>query len=205
VRTQDADFLSNSVKQLAALPDCQGEVDIVSQRSSLVPETGRLASQSREDLISRYQRRVFAVIYRMTGRHSEVDDLCQETFLQIFRSLPGFREGTDLDAWVYRIAMNVSIDYHRRRSKEKGAMEILERSASKNDEEGPDQEKQAAVRKALDVLPAAQKSVVVLRLFEGLSHDEIASILEIPAATVRWRLHSALEKLESLLGRYLDV
>ena len=202
---QEADFFLDSVKHLTDLSDCQGEVDHVSSGSAVVPETGRIASQSREDLISRYQRRVFAVIYRMTGRHSEVDDLCQETFLQIFRSLPGFREGTDLDAWVYRIAMNVSIDYHRRRSKEKGAIEVLGRNGSKNEEELPDEEKHAAVRKALDVLPAAQKSVVVLRLFEGLSHEEIAAILEIPAATVRWRLHSALEKLESLLGRYLDV
>jgi RNA polymerase sigma-70 factor (ECF subfamily) len=170
-----------------------------------VPKTGHIASQSREDLISRYQRRVYAVIYRMTGHHSEAEDLCQETFLQVFRSLPGFQEGTNLDAWIYRIAMNVSVDHLRRKSKEKGAIEVLGRSASpRSVEEGPDPEKLAAVRKALDVLPPAQKSVVVLRLFESLSHEEIASILDIPAATVRWRLHSALEKLESLLGRYLE-
>ena len=76
---------------------------------------------SHEELVDLYQKRIYAVIYRMTGRHADTDDLCQEAFLQIFRSLPRWKPGTNLDSWVYRIAMNVSVDHLRRKGMSKAA------------------------------------------------------------------------------------
>jgi RNA polymerase sigma-70 factor (ECF subfamily) len=145
---------------------------------------------------------VYAVIYRMTGSHSETDDLCQETFLQIFRSLSRFRPGTLLDSWVYRIATNVSVDYLRRKSKERAAEGVLRDRAARSQQvaEPLEADLAAAARGALETLPPEQKAVVVLRLFEGLSHEEIAAVVEAPVATVRWRFFSALEKLSSVLG-----
>jgi RNA polymerase sigma-70 factor (ECF subfamily) len=155
-----------------------------------------------DDLVRRYQRRVYAVVYRMTGTASDADDLCQETFLQVFRSLPRFKDGTDLDAWVYRIAMNVSIDHLRRKSRDAaappGAVERLPAPRPS------DPELEAAVRRAVDQLPPDQKAVLVLRMFEGLSHDQIADVLAAPAATVRWRLFAARRRLEELLSPYLQ-
>lgn len=151
--------------------------------------------QALEEIVRQYQRRVYAVIYRMTGAHADVDDLCQETFLQVFRSLPRFRPGSNFDALVYRIAMNVSVDYLRRRSRERSA-----RPAPPPASASPDREAQEAVRRALDRLPPEQRQVVVLRMFEGLSHEKIAEVLDAPAATVRWRLFAARKKLEELLG-----
>jgi RNA polymerase sigma-70 factor (ECF subfamily) len=153
-----------------------------------------------EDLVDRYQKRIYAVIYRMTGRHADTDDLCQEAFLQIFRSLPRWKPGTNLDSWVYRIAMNVSVDHLRRKGLSKSALERLAAEPGTADPQGLDRESLAAVREALDQLPPDQKSVVVLRVHEGLSHERIAEIVEAPVPTVRWRLFAALEKLESLLG-----
>jgi RNA polymerase sigma-70 factor (ECF subfamily) len=170
-------------------------------RSKLVPAPGDDRLPSPEELVDRYQKRVYAVIYRMTGRHADTDDLCQETFLQVLRSLPSFKPGTNLDSWVYRIAMNVSVDHLRRMGKSKGAVATLAREApAAAPPEGLDSETSAAVRKAVDALPPDQKAVVVLRIHEGLSHERIAEIVEAPPATVRWRLFSALEKLESVLG-----
>jgi RNA polymerase sigma-70 factor (ECF subfamily) len=145
---------------------------------------------------------VYAVIYRMTGSHSETDDLCQETFLQIFRSLSRFRPGTLLDSWVYRIATNVSVDYLRRKSKERAAQEVLQDRAirSQQVDEPLGADLAAVARGALETLPPEQKAVVVLRLFEGLGHEEIARVVEAPVATVRWRFFAALEKLGSVLG-----
>lgn len=169
-----------------------------------MPEPRQDIALSREELLLRYQRRIYGVIYRMTGRHSEVEDLFQETFLQIFRSLARFREGSDLDAWIYRIAMNVSVDYIRRRSKERGLEERLKIASERADAGRPaDPEMTAAVRKALNELPPEQKAVVVLRMFENLSHERIAEILETPVATVRWRLFAARQKLEELLAPQL--
>src|SRR5579862_8166345 len=154
-----------------------------------------------EDLLERYQRRIYAVIYRMTGVHAEVDDLCQETFLQMVRSLPRFRPGTNLDSWVYRIAMNVSVDHLRRQGKRKKLQEELRSQGASLMATGEalPEETARAVREALEGLPPEQKAVVVLRLYEGLSHEEIAEIVEAPVATVRWRFFSSLEKLETVL------
>lgn len=167
-----------------------------------MPEADLSSVPGPEELVDRYQRRIYAVIYRMTGRHADTDDLCQEAFLQIFRSLPRFRPGTNLDSWVYRIAMNVSVDHLRRRGRDAAAREELGRTgpAVGGGAAAIDAETADAVRKAVEELPPQQKAVVVLRLFEGLGHDEIGEILETPAATVRWRLFTALEKLELLLG-----
>ncbi|MBI5367752.1 MAG: sigma-70 family RNA polymerase sigma factor [Planctomycetes bacterium] len=160
-----------------------------------------------EELVRRYQRRVYAVIYRLVGTHAETDDLSQEAFLQIFRSLPRFRAGTDLDAWVYRIASNVAVDFLRRRAKDTRLLTRL-RAAPPPEEVGPaaapDAEVARAVRTAVDELPPDQKSAIVLRIFEGRSHEEIARIQAIPLATVRWRLFTARRKLEGSLGSLLE-
>jgi RNA polymerase sigma-70 factor (ECF subfamily) len=153
-----------------------------------------------EGLVDRYQKRIYAVIYRMTGRHADTDDLCQEAFLQIFRSLPRWKPGTNLDSWVYRIAMNVSVDFLRRKGLNRAALERLGREPQNATPESLDHETSAAVRKAIDDLPPDQKVVVVLRIHEGLSHERISEIVEAPVPTVRWRLFAALEKLGSQLG-----
>jgi len=169
-------------------------------RSDRVPDPADDRLPSLEELVERYQKRIYAVIYRMTGRHADTDDLCQETFLQIIRSIPGFRPGTKLDSWIYRIAMNISVDHLRRVGKSRAALETLAKAPGSASPGGLDSESSAAVRRAVDALPPEQKAVVILRIHEGLSHDRIAEIVEAPVATVRWRLFSALEKLEAVLG-----
>jgi RNA polymerase sigma-70 factor (ECF subfamily) len=158
-----------------------------------------------EELVDRYQRRIYAVIYRMTGAAGEADDLCQETFLQLFRSLPAFRAGTNLDSWVYRIAMNVSIDHLRRQRKSRTLHQVLqERAAPAAVPEVLPEETARAVQEAVRGLPPEQKAVVILRLFEGLSHEAIADVVGAPVATVRWRLFASLEKLEALLAPHVE-
>jgi RNA polymerase sigma-70 factor (ECF subfamily) len=157
-----------------------------------------------EDLLPLYQKRVYAVIYRMTGRHADVDDLCQEAFLQMIRSLSSFRPGTNLDAWVYRIAMNVSVDHLRRLGKGQKLEEGLRRRGPQASVADLPEETSRAVREAIDALPPDQKSVVVLRLYEGLSHEAIGEIVGAPVATVRWRFFASLEKLESVLAPYVE-
>ena len=169
-------------------------------RSQPVPALVEEQAPRLDDLVDRYQKRIYAVIYRMTGRHADTDDLCQETFLQIFRSLPRFKPGTNLDSWIYRIAMNVSVDHLRRKGTAKAALELLRGESGSAGPGGLDQETSATVRKAIDELPPDQKAVVVLRIHEGLSHERISEIVEAPVPTVRWRLFSALEKLGALLG-----
>ncbi|MBI3724470.1 sigma-70 family RNA polymerase sigma factor [bacterium] len=167
-------------------------------------EPRRHADDSRDELVRRYQRRVYAVIHRMTGRHADADDLCQETFLQVFRGVGRLPPGSNLDSWVYRVAMNVSVDHLRRQGRERALKTELERQASPpSPTTAPDTDVEAAVRRALDQIPADQKAVLVLRSFEGMSYQEIASIQGIPVGTARWRFFAARRALEKLLGAYL--
>ena len=185
---------------LTRIPMTVLEAEEGGPRIQPVPPLGEERVPRLEELVDRYQKRIYAVIYRMTGRHADTDDLCQETFLQIFRSLPRWKPGTNLDSWVYRIAMNVSVDHLRRKGMAKTALERLSRDPAIDAPEGLDPDTSAEVRKAVDVLPPDQKAVVVLRIHEGLSHERISEIVEAPVATVRWRLFAALEKLEAVLG-----
>ena len=96
--------------------------------------------------------------------------------------------------------MNVCIDHLRRTGKDRRLQDDLRTSTPTGSlDEGLPEETVRAVRQAIDELPPEQKAIVVLRIFEGLSHEEIAAAVEAPVATVRWRLFRSLEKLESLL------
>jgi RNA polymerase sigma-70 factor (ECF subfamily) len=162
--------------------------------------------ESLDTLVERYQRRVYAVIIRMTGRHADVDDLCQEVFLQAIKNLDRVRDQARLDSWIYRIALNVAYDHLRARTK---ARKISERLQAQTAETTADPDHAAAaelaraVEAALAQLPPDQRAVLVLRTFEGLGHEEIAAIQEVPVETVRWRLFAARRKLEELLSDYL--
>jgi RNA polymerase sigma-70 factor (ECF subfamily) len=172
-----------------------------------VPESLRPSSPDPEELIARYQRRVYAVIHRMTGNHPEVDDLCQETFLQVIRSLPSLPPGGNLDAWVYRIAMNVSVDHLRRAGRDRRIVETLKAGPAPSDSPpaGRDEELVRVVQHAMEELPEEQRVVLVLRMFENLSHEEISQIVLAPVATVRWRLFSARQKLEEVLSPWMET
>ena len=161
-------------------------------------------SLSNQEIVRRYQRRIYAVIHRMVGRRAEVEDLCQETFLQLLRNPGGLGAARDPDAWVYRIAMNVAVDFLRRRTRDRG----LRGTAGQGREPAskapvPGAESESAALRALDRLEPHERQVVVLRIFEGLSHEQIAAVLDAPVGTVRWRLFEARRKLVELLGPHL--
>jgi RNA polymerase sigma-70 factor (ECF subfamily) len=165
-------------------------------------EPGRGEALSSQDLIRLYQKRVYAVLVRMAGNRAEVEDLCPETFLQILRNPGGVATARDRDAWVYRIAMNVAIDFLRRKTRDRG---LADKAAAGRASVSPPPvtEPQSAAWAALDQLEPHYRQVVVLRVLEGLSFDQIAIALDSTPGTVRWRLFEARRKLAELLTPYL--
>jgi RNA polymerase sigma-70 factor, ECF subfamily len=152
------------------------------------------AGLSGSEIVRRYQRRIYAVLHRMAGR-AEVEDLCQETFLQILRNPDGLRAARDPDAWVYRIAMNVAVDALRRKARDRRLPERAPTSPA------PGGESEAAL--ALERLEPHLKQVIILRVFEELSHEKISAILDTPVGTIRWRLFEARKKLAEVLSPQL--
>ncbi len=145
------------------------------------------------------------MVYRMTGEMTLAEDVAQEAFIRAWTKLHTYRPIGSFRSWVYRIANNAALDILRRR-KEEVDIDDLPLAASGNGvEQSVIRQQQAeAVRRAVLALPAASRSVLVLREYEGLSYQEIADSLEIPLGTVMSRLAYARGKLKQELSRQLE-
>ena len=163
-------------------------------------------------LVEKYQGRIYSVIYGMVRNREDATDLTQETFVKAFKNIKGFRAEAKFYTWVYRIGMNLTIDFIRRRKRSPiaGADETI---ATRDADGGIDaahtfhspskalERKQLykAIMDALEQLPEAHKQVILLREVEGLSYREIADVLDIAEGTVMSRLFYARKKLQAML------
>ncbi|MDI6871970.1 MAG: sigma-70 family RNA polymerase sigma factor [Bacillota bacterium] len=178
---------------------------------------GGAAAQDRnarfEEIVRTYGTRVHTLVYRMVG--SEADDLVQEVFLQVYRSLPRFRGEAKLTTWLYRIATNRCLDHLRRRRRTQTRFLSLDEYAqdcvleAAQPGASPEAGTEALdltreIRRCLTTLPVELRTVVVLRDLEGLEYRQIAAVLGWPLGTVQSRLHRARTLLKQQLSPYLE-
>lgn len=155
-----------------------------------------------EQLILRYQRMVYSLAYRMTGTESDAEDLAQETFIQAFRHFESYRGDSRFSSWIYRIAMNLCLNWRKRGQtrelayRQWGEERMLEASAHPTAPSDSDGEQ---VQMALLKLPAKQRAALVLTFYDGLNHGEAARVLGCSETTVSWRVFAAKAKLKHLL------
>ncbi len=128
--------------------------------------------------------------------------MAQETFLRAWINLPSFHPQSSLRNWLYRIAVNATLDVLRRRPEE--TLEDEEAQMLADQTAGPEtalieKERVAQLQQAMQSLPEAARSVLVLREYGGLSYQEIASVLDVPVGTVMSRLNYARNRLRELL------
>lgn len=171
-------------------------------------------------LVRTYERRVFAIVFRMIGRRDEAEDVSQEVFVQIFKAIDGFRGDAKLSTWVYRITVNLCknrIKYLARRRTEDGGEEDLageardvERAAGATvgETERPDEvvggrQLEAIVQRAIASLDPEFREALVLRDVEDLAYDEIAEIVGVPEGTVKSRIHRARAQVRETVERAL--
>ena len=152
-----------------------------------------------EILLLRYQRQVFNAVLRMVRNRDEASDLTQTTFLKAYEQLGSFDSRHKFFSWLYRIAINESINHLRRR----GRLEPLEgewASAARSPEDSAvGSDLSVHVQDALMSLSPDYRAVLVFRHFEDCSYEEIASIVGVPTKTVKSRLFSARRQLKELL------
>ena len=160
-----------------------------------------------EEIVRRYQRRVYATAYRIVRRHEVADDVAQEAFIRAFRNLDRYDAQRPFGPWICRIAANLALNHVR---SPLGREEALPdgHAETPSAAAGPlqdvlDTEARAMLDRALADLPADQRSVFCLRVFEELSYKEIAEALGISMGTVMSRLSRAREKLRGALSPYL--
>lgn len=171
-------------------------------------------------LVVMYQDRVFNTCWRMCGNRADAEDLTQEAFVRALQSIDRFSGQSRFYTWVFRIAVNLVLSA-RRRSKH-AARQSLDAPRAEDDtsttmaarlqasEDAPveqvgDREQEARVMRALGELDEEHRAVVILRDLESLAYDEIAEVLDIPAGTVKSRLHRARLALRASLSPILGM
>lgn len=176
------------------------------------------------ELVERYRARAFAIAYRFTHNTEDAKDLSQEAFLKMYRSIAAFREGSTFYTWFYRIVTNTCIDFVRKRSPVTAFSQIFRRKTVENERmadigDGMMADRKAVVpesaylqkeldskmKQAIDALPAQQKTVFILRNYEGFRIKEIARIMNCAEGTVKSHLARALKSLQKKLSPYLSA
>lgn len=157
-------------------------------------------------LVHRYQDRLFATLFRVTGSREEAEDVAQETFVQAFQQLATFQGRSQFYTWLYRIAFNLWSSRRRRQRPQLSVDELRARTGQDpvDPTESPiemldRQEHIRIVQEALNRLDEDHRTILVLRELEEYDYDTIGQILDIPAGTVRSRLHRARLQLKQLL------
>jgi len=169
-----------------------------------------------DDLVRRYQERIYATIYHMTSNHEDANDLAQETFIKAYQALKSFKGGSSFYTWIYRIAVNKTINFLKQR---KNRTHMSLNDLDFNAERDPDlvalvsdktprreaglTELQERLNAGMQKLSESHRMVVTLHDIQGLPHDQIAEVMGCNIGTVRSRLFYARQQLQAYLSDYL--
>lgn len=173
----------------------------MAQLDDLLVEAAREDPAAFADLIRRHQDVLFNYLYRMTGNREDAEDLCQETFVRIYRALPRFREGAPFRPWMFKIATNLAINHFNAR---KPASQLADEVPATSPFGSPElmaelRETQRDLRKALLELSEPYRAILLLRHLNELSYQDIADTLDVPIGTAKVRLHRARKLLQEKL------
>jgi RNA polymerase sigma-70 factor (ECF subfamily) len=176
--------------------------------AELVEEVRRGNRRAFSDLMRRYQQRVYWTARRIVGNHEDADDVAQETFVKAYLALGDFRGDGKLFTWLYRIAVNISINTLRKRQIVTYVRdsELLQRLLPSPDDPsaGVEHEETAtALERAVAELPEKQKVVFVLRFFDGMTYEEISAILKTSVGGLKANYFHALKKVQEAMRHAL--
>lgn len=178
----------------------------------LVEEAQRGGREAFAELVRRHERRIYGVVYRMSGNPSDADDLAQEVFMTAWRAIGSFRRGSSFYTWLYRIAVNLSLTFVRRKARERDRAAFDENMAVASPApgvlSGPEGssalgEIKSRVDEAVASLPSHFRASFVLVAGQGLSHRDAARVLGCSENTVSWRMHKARKLLRARLQPFL--
>ena len=199
----------------ATTPDADAPAEVL--EGDLVRRAREGDLSAYDDLVKRYQERIYATVYHMTANHEDANDLAQDAFIKAFSALKSFKGGSSFYTWLYRIAVNKTINFLKQR---KNKYHLSLNDLDFNAENDPDlvalvshktpqrdaglSELQKKLNEALMKLSESHRMVVVLHDVQGQSHDEIAEIMGCNIGTVRSRLFYARQQLQGYLAEYVQ-
>ena len=183
---------------------------------TLVARVQRGEAAAFDVLVERYKERLYATVYHMTSNHEDANDLVQETFIKAYKSLKGFRGRSSFYTWVYRIAVNRTINFlKRRRNRNQFSLDDVD-SGIQTDPDFVElmshvtprrevglNELHQRLNEALQKLSEPHRAVVTMHDIQGMTHADIAKVMKCSEGTVRSRLFYARQQLQALLSDYL--
>src|ERR1039457_4113472 len=198
------------------VPRSEPEPSAPVEEDALVRGARRGDLAAYDELVKRYQERIYATIYHMTSNHEDANDLAQESFIKAYSALKSFKGGSSFYTWLYRIAVNKTINFLKQR---KNKYHLSLDDLDFNPQPDPDlvalvshktpqrdaglSELQKKLNEALLKLSEPHRMVVVLHDVQGVSHEEIADVLGCNIGTVRSRLFYARQQLQGYLAEYI--
>jgi RNA polymerase sigma-70 factor, ECF subfamily len=173
-------------------------------------------------LVERYQRKVYAVALGMLKDKEEARDVSQEAFVKVYKYLEHFKGDSSFYTWLYRITVNISIDFLRKKGHGRGEQVEFDENVAIDSPDanigalgsrlGTNPQKSALrrelaqkIQEALEQVPEKHRAILLLREVEGLSYEDLARTLEIPKGTVMSRLFHARTKVQKILSEYLEL
>ena len=189
---------------------------MVQDEQVLVDRISSGDSTAFQEFVDRYKKKIYYIAYDITGDHDDAEDVSQEVFIKVFRSLKTFRRNAKISSWLYQISVNTSIDLLRKKSsKPEKSMDDIERAdiqenlpGSSTHAQNPEQRAedfiiQNHISEALQKVSPKERSVFVMRHYNELKIREIAEILKVSQGTVKALFYRATRKLRKELSFYL--
>jgi RNA polymerase sigma-70 factor (ECF subfamily) len=165
------------------------------------------------ELVRHFQEKIYHTILSLTRNQQDAYDLAQETFMHAYKSLRSFKQRSTFYTWIYRIAMNLTLNFLKKKKRdEKREVHVEDYSLDVKSAditlspEGHSIKKELSekLKEAVDSLPLAYRASFVLVVFQGLNHTQAANILRCSENTISWRMHRARKMLQQKLKPYLE-
>jgi len=170
-----------------------------------------------KDCVESHKDRVLNTCYRFVQNSGDAEDLAQEVFIEVYRSIPKFREDAQLSTWIYLIAVNKSLDFVRKKQRKKRFAFVLSLAGFGDDEKELElpapanphidleqKERIQILNQAIDLLPENQKVAITLSKYEGFSNKEIAEIMDTSVSAVESLVHRAKNNLHKKLYQFYE-
>lgn len=151
-------------------------------------------------MMDQYQERLYSMIYRMTRSVDDTQDILQETLVKVLLNADRFKENSSLYTWLYRIAVNESITYLKKRKRRMTSeLDPVQHEQQDSGTGWTDRQVQAALKAAIESLPDKQRVVFNLRYFEELGYQQMSEILDTSVGALKASYHHAVKKIENHL------
>ena len=190
--------------------------DKKNEDTELVALAQKGSTNSFNKLVDKYHSRIYSLTYQMTSNREDAEDLTQEIFIKAFEALPRFKGRSSFYTWLYRIGINKTINYRKKRNRNRPlSIDALDQDITHDDiyaeldsKDSPLRhiglnELQVKLNEAMQKLSLKHRTVVVMHDIEGIPHDEIAKIVGVSVGTIRSRLFYARRQLQADFGEYI--